>query len=53
MNHTKIGKRLVVIGGSAAAHEAIGVREPITQRPKPRRIVVIRNGQSIARRRGR
>jgi hypothetical protein len=53
MNHTKIGKRIVVIAGAAPAHEATGFREPIAQRPKDRRIVVIRNGQSVARRRGR
>jgi hypothetical protein len=53
MNQIKIGKRIVVIAGAAPAHEALGFREPIAPRPKARRIVVIRNGQSVARKRGR
>jgi hypothetical protein len=53
MNYTKIGKRLVVIAGSAPAAEATGVREPTAPRPKVRRIVVIRDGQSVGRRRRR
>jgi hypothetical protein len=53
MNQTKIGKRIVVIGGSTPAHQETAFPEPIIPRPKVRRIVVIRNGQSVARRRGR
>jgi len=51
MNNTKIGKRLVVIAGSAPVNKAVSVREPVAPLPKARRIVVIRDGQSVGRRR--
>jgi hypothetical protein len=58
MNQIKIDHRVVVIAGDAPAREATNFREPIAQqpiapRPKARRIVVIRNGQSVARRQRR
>ncbi len=53
MNHIKIGSRLVVIGGSTPVNEATGVRQPTAPRPTARRIVVIRDGQSVSRPRRR
>jgi hypothetical protein len=53
MNQTKIGNRVVVIAGTAPASENPSYREPTEQRSTTRRIVVIRNGKSVGRRRGR
>jgi hypothetical protein len=53
MNQIKIGSRIVVIAGTAPAQEKLGYREPTQQRPTTRRIVVIRNGKLVGRRRGR
>jgi hypothetical protein len=53
MNKTKIGNRFVVIAGTAPANENPSYREPAEQRPTTRRTVVIRNGKSVGRRRGR
>jgi hypothetical protein len=44
---------LVVIAGSAPVNEAISVQQPSTSHPKSRRIVVIRDGQSVGGRRRR
>jgi hypothetical protein len=51
MNHIKIGSRIVVIAGTARAQDIPGYREPTEQRPTARRIVVIRNGKLVRRRR--
>lgn len=53
MNHIKIGSRFVVIAGTVPATEKPDYREPPKQRSTARRIVVIRNGKPVARRRGR
>jgi hypothetical protein len=53
MHYIKIGKRLVVIAGSIPVHVATSVQEPVAPRPQSRRIVVIRDGQSVSRRRRR
>jgi hypothetical protein len=53
MNQIKIGSRIVVIAGTAPAQEKLGYREPTQQRPTARRIVVIKNGKLVGRRRGR
>jgi len=53
MNQTKIGSRIVVIAGTAPINEKPGYREPTEQRPTARRIVVIRNGKLVGRKRGR
>jgi hypothetical protein len=51
MNQNKIGNRIVVIAGST--NEKPGYWEPAKQRPKARRIVVIRNGKLVRSRRSR
>jgi hypothetical protein len=53
MNQIKIGNRIVVISSSAPSSENAAYREPIAQRSKAQRIVVIRNGKSVNRKRGR
>ena len=53
MNQTKIGNRVVAIAGTAPANEKPGCREPTEQRHTTRRIVVIRNGELVSRKRGR
>jgi hypothetical protein len=53
MNQTKIGHRLVVIAGTAPAREKAGSLRPAGRRPTARRIVVIRNGESVGGRSGR
>jgi hypothetical protein len=52
MNQTKIGNRVVAIAGTASANEKPGYREPTEQRHTARRIIVIRNGKLVGRRRG-
>jgi hypothetical protein len=53
MNQTKIGNQVVAIAGTAPANDKPGCREPTEQRHTARRIVVIRNGKAVGRRRGR
>jgi hypothetical protein len=53
MKPSKIGKRVVVITDSAPASGNTDYRKPIEQRSTARRIVVIRDGKSVGRRRGR
>jgi hypothetical protein len=53
MSQTRIGNRVIVIAGTAQTHERTGYRETSGQRPVTRRTVVIRNGKSVGRRRGR
>jgi hypothetical protein len=52
MNPIKIGKRVVVIVGTDPASGNADHRKPIEQHTA-RRIVNIRNGESVGRRRGR
>jgi hypothetical protein len=52
MNQTKIANRIVVIAGTAPANEKPCYQKPTEQRPTARRIVVIRNGKLVGRRRG-
>jgi hypothetical protein len=47
MNQTKIGSRIVLIAGTTPASQKTVHREPIKQRRKARRIVVIRNGKLV------
>lgn len=53
MNPIKIGKRVVVIAGTTPTGENADCRKPIEQWSTARRIVVIRDGKSVGRRRGR
>jgi hypothetical protein len=53
MNQSKTGNQVVVIAGTAAANGNAGRREPADQRPTARRIVVIRDGESVGGRPGR
>jgi hypothetical protein len=53
MNQTKIGNRVVAIAGTAPASGNADYRKPTEQRHTARRIVVIRNGELVGRRRGR
>jgi hypothetical protein len=52
MNQTKTGNRIVVIAGTAPASEKTGYREPTERQTTAQRIVVIKNGKLIGRRRG-
>jgi hypothetical protein len=53
MKPTKIGNRIVVIGGTAPASEKTGPVPPSNPRPAARRTVVIRNNELVGRRPGR
>jgi hypothetical protein len=53
MKPIKIGNRVVVIPGTAPVSDNANYRKPIEQRSTARRIVVIRDGKSVGRIRGR
>jgi hypothetical protein len=53
MSHSKAGNRDVVSISTAAANGNAVQRGTADQRPKARRIVVIRNGESVGGRPGR
>jgi hypothetical protein len=53
MNQTKIANRIVVIAGTTSINEKPGYRDPSEQRPTAKRIVVIRDGKLVVRKRGR
>jgi hypothetical protein len=44
---TQSGNRVVVIGSAAPANEKAGSLPPRQQRPTPRRIVVIKDGELV------
>lgn len=48
MKPIKTGNRVVIITGTASANGNTDYRKPIEPRPTARRIVVIRNGKSVA-----
>jgi hypothetical protein len=53
MKPIKAGNRVIVIADTAPASKNAPYRNPIEQRARTRRIVVLRNGKSVGRRRGR
>jgi hypothetical protein len=53
MNQTQIGNRVVAIVGTGSASGNADYRKPTDQRHTAQRIVVIRNGELVGRRRGR
>jgi hypothetical protein len=53
MKPIKTGNRVIAITGTAPASENADYRKPIEQRSTARRIVVIKDGKSVGRRRGR
>ncbi len=53
MNQIKMGNRVVIIAGTASTNEKTRYREANQERPTPRRIVVIRNGELVGSSSGR
>jgi hypothetical protein len=53
MKAIKTGNRVIVIPGIAPVSDTANFRSPIEQQSTARRIVVIKDGKSVGRRRGR